>query len=297
MGHSLLTSFTQLMKEDCKIPSSQIHESFYIYEPLQSQQKKLEAKGFKNIMKSESDVLKHSKIIFNCVKPHIIYDSIVNSIDSVTKDHMMVSIAAGVSINFMNQIYKEEFNKIKKKEISYENNLPKIVRVMTNHLCAIKQGGSVFCMSDSCDKKDEELINFFFNQVGLVKKIDESLMHAYTGLIGSGPAFVYYFIESLIDSALKNGIDVNSARQFATQTVMGAACFMDDTEDKSPNNIKYIVTTPKGTTIAGLNKLNEHRFKFTVDEAVSAACQRSMEIDKEKIDYLKEKYSKKSEKI
>ena len=118
-------------------------------------------------------------------------------------------------------------------------------------------------------------------------------MNAFTALTGSGPAFVYQFIESLVDSALKNGIDVPTARQYAIQNVMGAAMFMNESIDKNPNNIQYIVTTPKGTTIAGLNQLNKHRFKFAVDQAITAASNRGMEIEKEKMKLLKQKYHKK----
>jgi pyrroline-5-carboxylate reductase len=193
---------------------------------------------------------------------------------------LLISVAAGINIDYMEHLYDSTKH-------------PKICRIMTNHLCGIQQGGSVYSMNSKCEQTDEDLVNCLLQNVGIVKKIDEKLMNAFTALTGSGPAFVYQFIESLVDAALKNGIDITTAREYAIQNVMGAAMFMKASKDKNPNNIQYIVTTPKGTTIAGLNQLNKHRFKYAVNEAISAACNRGIEIEKEKMKLLKKTNFKK----
>jgi pyrroline-5-carboxylate reductase len=287
MGNVLIKSFSSYLNQNYQTEFKvNFNDYFYLYDPITNKKDEFLKYGFKNYMNSELEVFGSSKIIFNCVKPDTVSEVMTKSKEKTDKESLIVSIAAGINIEYMEHLYIAD-NGVNTTEI------PKIVRVMTNHLCGIGEGGSVYSMNKFCDKTDEEIINCFLSNVGIVKKIDEGLMNAFTALTGSGPAFVYQFIESLVDSALKNGIDVPTARQYAIQIVMGAAMFMNESKDKNPNNIQYIVTTPKGTTIAGLNQLNKHRFKYAVDSAITAAATRGKEIEKEKMRYLKKRSSKK----
>lgn len=292
MGNVLIKSFSKYLNDNYKNEFKvNFNDYFYMYDPVTNKKDEFQKSGYKNYMNSENEVVDNSKLIFSCVKPDTVYEVLTKTKKEIKKDSLIVSIAAGINIEYIEHLYKYEAQTDKDVVI------PKVVRVMTNHLCGIGQGGSVYSMNQNCDKTDEEILNCFLSNVGIVKKIDESLMNAYTALTGSGPAFVYQFIESLVDSALKNGIDVPTARQFAIQNVMGAAMFMNASNDKNPNNIQYIVTTPKGTTIAGLNQLNKHRFKYAVDQAITAASTRGMEIEKEKMKFLKQIYNKGAKKF
>jgi pyrroline-5-carboxylate reductase len=232
--------------------------------------------NFKNIMSSEDEVFANSKIIFNCVKPDIVPDVFERS-KSISKDSLIISIAAGISIDYMEKLC--DYNKL---------TMPKIIRTMTNHLLTVDSAATVYCVNSKCDVIDEEIVRVLFENLGIVKKVNEKQINAFTALSGSGPAFVYHFIESLVDAGIKNGIDVKTAREFATQTVFGAAKFLQGASEKNPNTHQYIVTTPKGTTIEGLTQLNKHKFKFAVSEAITAAANRANEIEAEKMKVLNE---------
>lgn len=271
MGSCLIKTFSNNLKIlHQKDYNSDFNDYFYIYDPISKKKEEFESYGFKNFMKDEIDVAKNSEIIFCCVKPDVVYDVLSKTKSEFKKDSLLVSIAAGINIDYMQGIYDK-------------NNIPKIIRIMTNHLCTVNQAGSAYCSNDNCEKTDELLIENLLNNVGITKKVNEKLLNSFTALTGSGPAFVYHFIESLVDAGVKNGIDVSTAREFAIQNVLGAALYMKESKEKNPNTIQYIVTTPNGTTIAGLNQLNKHKFKYAVSEAISAAAARGKEIEKEKL--------------
>jgi pyrroline-5-carboxylate reductase len=207
MGTVLMKSFAKYLNQNYQSEFKvNFNDMFYMYDPIENKKEEFHSLGFKNYMNDESEVCGNSKIIFNCVKPDTVPEVILKTKGEVKQDSLMVSIAAGINIDYMESLYCEE--------------VPKICRIMTNHLCGINQGGSVYSMNAKCQEMDEEILNCFLENVGIVKKIDEKLMNAFTALTGSGPAFVYQFIESLVDAALKNGIDVLTAREFAIQNVM-----------------------------------------------------------------------------
>jgi pyrroline-5-carboxylate reductase len=234
-------------------------------------------KNYKNVMKNEREVFNNSKIIFNCVKPDIVPEVFTNSKKDIKEDSLIISIAAGISIEYMEKLC--EYDKIE---------IPKIIRTMPNHLLSVGSGATVYCANSKCQQIDEEIARILFENLGIVKKVNEKQINAFTALSGSGPAFVYHFIESLVDASIKNGIDVKTAREFAIQTVYGSAKFLQEATEKNPNTHQYIVTTPKGTTIEGLTQLNKHKFKFAVSEAITAATNRASDIEKEKVNSLQE---------
>jgi pyrroline-5-carboxylate reductase len=112
---------------------------------------------------------------------------------------------------------------------------------------------------------------------GTVDRIDEKYMDAVTGLSGSGPAFVYLFIEALADGGVRSGLPRDKALRYAAQTVLGAAAMVRDT-GKHPGELKDMVTSPAGTTIAGVAVLEAGAFRGTVINAVEAAYKRSKEM-------------------
>lgn len=320
MGSVLVNSFSNMLNAKFSgFYEINFNDYFYLYDPFPGKKETFSKLGFKNFVDQENEVFNNSKIIFTCVKPDQICNVLLKSKNQLNKDYIVVSIAAGISIEYIEKIFSSNLLKItehnnpclgyqslpqenmtsninkelKQEKIIYE--IPKIVRIMSNHLCGISEAGSVYSMNRACEVEDEELIDFLLKNVGLTRKIDEKLMNAFTALTGSGPAFVYHFIESLVDASLKNGIDVNTAREFAVQTVFGAAKYVLQTHDKNPNNIQYIVTTPNGTTTAGLNELYKHKFKYAISEAITAASVKGEEIEYSKFAAL-EKLEKKNDK-
>jgi pyrroline-5-carboxylate reductase len=112
---------------------------------------------------------------------------------------------------------------------------------------------------------------------GIVDKIDERFMDAVTGLSGSGPAFVYLFIEALADGGVRAGLPRDKALRYAVQTVLGSAAMVQET-GKHPGELKDMVTSPGGTTIAGITVLEDGAFRGTVIKAVEVAWKRSIEL-------------------
>lgn len=277
IGGVLIKSFTNFLTQNYQEAYKvDFKDYFYMYDP--SKKDYMTSIGYKHSMNNEAEVFRNSKIIFNCVKPDVVQGLFLGNRNEVTEDHLIVSIAAGIGIDYMEKLFK--VNNVKPV-------MPKIVRSMTNHLCSINTSGSVYTLNSKCNELDEEIVKTLLLSLGIVKKIYENQMNAFTALTGSGPAFVYHFIESLVDASIKNGIDVNTAREFAIQTVFGAAKYLKEEKDKNPNTHQYIVATPKGTTIEGLSQLNKHKVKHAMIEAITCATKRGEQIEKEKNKLLK----------
>jgi len=283
MGGALITSFSKFFEKKSKIlnlQNQQIKNFFYLFDVIQEKKTEYKNFGYKNICENESDLINNSDIIFLCVKPDLVQPilernrNLISKPDSQNKK-LLVSIAAGISINFMEQIF--EITNIE---------CPKIIRIMSNHLCSINESSSVYCTNKKCKSEDEDMVKILLQNVGLIKKVSENQINAFTALAGSGPAFVYLFVESLIDACILNGIDFNTSRDYSIQTVYAAAKYLKDKKEQNPSNLKYVVTTPKGTTIAGLEALEDNKFKYAVMQAISAATKRGKEIENEKINLL-----------
>jgi pyrroline-5-carboxylate reductase len=274
MGAILTKSFSGYLNQNyAEKFQVNFNDYFYLYSPTVKDD--FDIAKYKNNMKSESEVFGSAKIILNCVKPDIIQEVFHKGKSGIKNDTLIISIAAGTSIEYMERLC--ELDNIP---------IPKIIRTMPNHLVSVETGATVYCVNSKCEAIDEEIAKTFFENLGMVKKVYEKQMNAFTALSGSGPAFVYHFIESLVDAGIKNGIDVKTSREFATQTVLGAAKFLQQASEKNPNTHQYIVTTPKGTTIEGLAQLNRHKFKYAISEAVTAAANRAEEIENEKLKAL-----------
>src|SRR5690606_16066826 len=133
-------------------------------------------------------------------------DLIERNKNYINSDHLIISIAAGISIEIFEYLFKGKTT-------------PKIIRIMTNHLCLINEGAGVYSVNSKCQNADEKIVLKLMSPVGLIKKVEDKQMNVFTALSGSGPAFVYHFAESLIDASLKNGVDIVTARQYAIQVI------------------------------------------------------------------------------
>jgi pyrroline-5-carboxylate reductase len=197
--------------------------------------------------------------IILAVKPQHIPD--VAGELSVNQRQLLVSIAAGVTISRLSEWFQTE----------------RIVRVMPNTPCLVGKGASAYCLAEAVLPNDADLVERLLAAVGTVVRLPESLMDAVTGLSGSGPAFVYQFIEALSDGGVRAGLPRVVATQLATQTVLGAAAMVLETGEH-PALLKDRVASPNGTTIAGLYALEKGGFRSTVMAAVDAATRRSAEL-------------------
>lgn len=178
------------------------------------------------------------------------------------KRHLLVSIAAGVTLEAMTQVVGDSV---------------RLIRVMPNTPALVGAGASAFARGGKATSEDADIVNTLFSTIGVCEEVPESLLDAVTGLSGSGPAFVYQFIEALSDGGVKAGLPRMMATRLAAQTVLGAARMVLST-GQHPGALKDAVTSPGGTTIAGLHALEQGGLRGTVMDAVIAAWERSREL-------------------
>ncbi|MFA5112443.1 MAG: pyrroline-5-carboxylate reductase, partial [Desulfobaccales bacterium] len=157
----------------------------------------------------------------------------------------------------------------------------RVIRVMPNTPTLVRAGMAALAPGSRATSEDLALALELFGAVGQAVMVEERLMDAVTGLSGSGPAFVAVFIEALADGGVKMGLPRPLALTLATQTVLGSARLCQE-ERLHPALLKDMVTSPGGTTIAGLHALESAGFRGAVMDAVAAAAARSQELGQAK---------------
>lgn len=202
-----------------------------------------------------------AEILLLAVKPQV-FDSVVANI-TPNANSTIISILAGVTIDKLEQVFPQQ----------------PVIRVMPNTPATV--GAAMTAIAPGTQAKSEHLeqAKSIFNAVGEVVEVAESAMDAVTGLSGSGPAFVALVIEALADGGVASGLPRAIALQLATQTVLGTATLVKETRIH-PGELKDRVTSPGGTTIAGVAKLESMRFRSALIEAVKTATERSQELGK-----------------
>ena len=158
--------------------------------------------------------------------------------------------------------------------------LIKVARCMPNLPCSIGSGAMGVDMSDfNKNPDDTQFITMLFSCLGRVLSLSEDKLDAVTGISGSGPAYVFMFIDSLIDAGVKNGLTADEAMTLAVQTVIGSAEMVQNSE-KSTSELIMSVGSKGGTTIQAVKTLEENNFRGIVGEAVDACVKRSQELSK-----------------
>jgi pyrroline-5-carboxylate reductase len=201
-------------------------------------------------------------VIVLAVKPQQMTEALASIRDALRSDALVVSIAAGVTLHRL------------------EAALPpgqRVVRVMPNTPCLIGRGASGYALGKYATKSDGELVASLLAAVGVAFEVPEKLLDTVTGLSGSGPAFVYSMVEALADGGVAEGLPPELAGELAARTVAGAAEMVLQTGE-TPAVLRDQVTSPGGTTVAGLAVLRERGFAEAVVEAVRAASRRSAEL-------------------
>ncbi|GHU08837.1 hypothetical protein FACS1894151_05460 [Spirochaetia bacterium] len=155
--------------------------------------------------------------------------------------------------------------------------LPPVIRIMPNTPALIGEGMIAYTFSPEVPNNRAAQAEQIFSAAGKIDRVDEHLLDAVTALSGSAPAFVYMFIEALADGGVRAGLPRDKALAYAAQTVLGAAAMVRDT-GRHPGELKDMVTSPAGTTIAGVNALENGAFRGTVMNAVEAAYRRAVDL-------------------
>jgi pyrroline-5-carboxylate reductase len=217
-----------------------------------------------NVVVENYRVLPRADLVLLAVKPQTMTSALDDIRDAIRPESLVVSIAAGVTIERL------------------AAGLPvgqRIVRVMPNTPCLIGRGASGYSLGRYATADDGRLVAQLLSAVGASFDVPEKLLDAVTGLSGSGPAFVYTMIESLSAGGVADGLPPDLAIELAARTVAGAAAMVLETGE-TPALLRNRVTSPGGTTLAGLAVLEKRGFSEAVIEAVEAATRRSAELGK-----------------
>ncbi len=210
------------------------------------------------------DAASWADIVILCVKPQFVSQVLTEVHAGLSEKQLVISVAAGFPIRHIQSIIGRT--------------IP-LVRAMPNTPAVIQEGVTALAGGADLDLGHLNVAQQIFESVGQVVVVDEMLMDAVTGLSGSGPAYVYVAIEALIDGGVKMGLPRHIAQTLAVQTVLGAAKMVRETGEH-PAVLKDKVTSPGGTTIAGLQQLEEGGLRATLIDAIEAATHRSVELGK-----------------
>ena len=211
---------------------------------------------------NNKDCIKDAKYIFIAVKPAFLSDLFEEIKNDIPSDAVVISMAAGVKIEKLESFAKARY-----------------VRIMPNVPAQIAKGMTALSCKDNINSEELSDIIEILETAGKVEQVPEKLMDCVTGVSGSGPAFVFMFIEAMADAAVRCGMPRKQAYTYAAQTVMGSAALVLET-GKHPGELKDSVTSPAGTTIEGVAALESNGMRNAVIEAVTASYNKSVSLGK-----------------
>ena len=211
---------------------------------------------------SNAAVVEAADTILLCVKPQTFPEMLAELSDSNAEGKLLISIAAGVRINSIER---------------GSSGRHRVIRVMPNTPALVGKGASAFAVGAAATIDDAETARSLLAAVGYVTQVDEEQIDAVTALSGSGPAYIFAMIESLVTGGIEQGLAPEVAHDLAAHTVAGAAAMVLEGSD-SPTLLRENVTSPNGTTHAALEKMREADFDGIVRAAVKAARDRAVEL-------------------
>jgi len=216
------------------------------------------------IHQRNSDLVRESRIILLSVKPQNMKDVLEGIKGEIRDDHMMISIAAGIPLKMIHDIIARE--------------IPTI-RVMPNTPALVQTGISALAKGPWAEEAHMAIAKKIFDAVGESVEVEEPMMDAVTAVSGSGPAYVFRIMECMVSAGVAVGLEEDTALRLVMQTFLGAACLAKESED-SLASLRERVTSPGGTTEAGLKVFESESLDSIIHKAVEAACRRSVELGK-----------------
>jgi pyrroline-5-carboxylate reductase len=219
-----------------------------------------------SVTKDNKKAVRDANIIILAVKPQNMAEMLEGISGSIDKGKLIISIAAGISTGFIEEYLKKG---------------ARVMRVMPNTPALIGEGATAIARGSAATDEDFSFTRHIFEAVGITVAVKEELMDAVTGLSGSGPAYVFVIIDALADAGVNMGLGRDIALKLSAQTLLGAAklCLKGD---KHPAELRDMVTSPGGTTIAGLQAIEEGKLRATMMAAVQAATLRAKELGRKK---------------
>eukprot|EP00088_Acartia_fossae_P045727 TRINITY_DN4927_c0_g2_i3.p1 TRINITY_DN4927_c0_g2~~TRINITY_DN4927_c0_g2_i3.p1 ORF type:complete len:285 (+),score=37.46 TRINITY_DN4927_c0_g2_i3:35-889(+) len=221
---------------------------------------------------NNAECLEKSQVIILSVKPHLYSDVILRLADQGVRaeNRLWVSIMAGVTLDDLQSAIST---------ISGSGATDKVVRTIPNTPCKVGEGSVAVTYNSNCTEKDKNIVSQIFSGVSRCVEIPERLQNAFAAMAGSGPAYIYQVIEAMADGAVMMGIPRPLAIEHAAATVRGAATMVLE-GDKHSAQLKDEVCSPGGSTIRGVQKLEEGGVRAAFMSAIQAAANRNEELGK-----------------
>ena len=231
-----------------------------VYEPRPERAEELARSYGIRTARSNAELVSSCSIIILAVKPQIM-DAVIGEIaPGIDNRKTVVSIAAGITLSYLQSKLKTD----------------KIVRVMPNAPALVREGMSVMSLCECFTGTEINIVRSILMSIGKVIALPEKFMDAVTALSGSGPAFIALFIEAMTDAGEKMGLSRDNAAELAVQTAIGTAKLLET--GMSPEKLRQMVTSPGGTTAAGLKVFEEKGLKGVVADALLAAKKKAEEL-------------------
>ncbi|WP_153122797.1 pyrroline-5-carboxylate reductase [Peribacillus tepidiphilus] len=207
----------------------------------------------------KDELLKNADIVVLAVKPKDVFNALTSVKDYLTENMLLISVAAGVSITSIENIIEQKIA---------------IIRSMPNTSATVGLSATAVSMNSLVTEKQLEKACRLFETIGIVTTVEEEQLDAVTGLSGSGPAYIYYLVEAMEQSALETGLQKDIAKKLIVQTLLGAAQMLQ-TSTKEPQILRKEVTSPGGTTEAGLKVLHSHKVQEAFVSCIKEATRQS----------------------
>lgn len=235
-----------------EIIASNIHES--------SRQRAERELGIE-VTANSSEVVEKADVVILAVKPQQIPDVFADGSVKMTSRHLLISIAAGITIESLKKYVPDS----------------RIIRVMPNICSTNFVGASGFSQSEDCTEKDLETVKKIFESIGMCFEVKEKDIDAVSGLSGSSPAFIFMIIDAMADAGVLMGLPRDLSIKLAAQTVMGSAVTVLESGEH-PAVLKDKVCSPGGTTIEGVKVLEDYGVRAAFISAIQTAVEKSKEI-------------------
>lgn len=240
-------------------------ENILFSEPDETRRQMMEERYGVRCAANNMALVTGSDIVVLAIKPQIL-DKVLEDVTGVFNDEkLLISILAGITTTRLE---------------AGLGGRSRVVRAMPNTPSLVGQGAAALCCGKYADQENRRVAQHLFESVGIALWVEEGQMDAVTGLSGSGPAFVFSFIEALAAGGVQGGLSPETALALAAQTVAGAALLLQEAGE-TPASLRQKVCSPGGTTLSGVRVLEERDLYSTVMQAVGAATERSRELGRQ----------------
>ena len=241
-------------------------DQIYVYNRTEATRKALEEEfAAVTACSSAQELVEKSDVVLLGIKPKDFAAFLPTIAEVCTDDKIFVSMAAGISIEFIE---------------GFLGTSQPVIRIMPNTPAQVGEAMTAVCRNGNVSDAVMASMLEVFRAIGKAEEVDEEMIHCVIGVSGSSPAYTYMFIDALIQAAVENGMPADKARVFAAQAVMGAAKMVLENEDTSPEQLWTNVCSPGGTTIEAVNTFFENGLQAKVKEGFQAAVDKSVKLTK-----------------